>query len=59
MEINIQALAHGKYNRSFERLITKVTGKRYLGSQCGVGWIIESPALHDKRSCAGKITALN
>jgi hypothetical protein len=59
MEINIQALARGKYNRSFERLIAKVTGKRYLGFQCGVGWIIESPALHDKRSCAGKVAALD
>jgi hypothetical protein len=55
MEINIQALARGKYNRSFGRLITKVPRKRSLGFQCGVGRIIESPALDDKRRCAGKM----
>jgi hypothetical protein len=39
----------------FGRLSTKVTHKRYLGFQCGVGRIIESPALDDKRSSEGKM----
>jgi hypothetical protein len=30
-------------------------GKQYHGSQCGVGRIIETCALRDKRSCEGKI----
>src|ERR1035437_2753973 len=38
----------------FWRLNSKVTRKRSLGFQCGVGRIIESPALRDKRSCSGK-----
>jgi hypothetical protein len=53
MEINIQARACGKYNRSVGRLSAGVTGKRYHGFQCGDGRIIESPAPHDKQVVEG------
>ena len=54
MEIEIQALAHGKYNRFLGRLITGGSGKRYHGFQCGDGRIIERPAPCDKQSSNGK-----
>ena len=58
MEIKIQALARGKHNRSFWRLPTGATEKRYHGFQYGDGRIIESLALRDKRSCKGKAETL-
>jgi hypothetical protein len=36
MEINIQALARRKYNRSFGRLCTKVGENNTSASKCGV-----------------------
>jgi hypothetical protein len=58
MENNIQALANEKHNRSFWRLPTGATKKRYHGFQYGDGRIIESHALRDKRSCKGKAETL-
>src|ERR1035437_3277854 len=54
MEIEFQALAHGKYNRFLGRLITGGSGKRYHGFQCGDGRIIERPAPCDKQCSNGK-----
>jgi hypothetical protein len=53
MEINAQALAQGMQNRDTRRLSSEGSTTPYrLGFQCGLGWIIESPASHDKQSCA-------
>jgi hypothetical protein len=54
MEINIQALARGKCNRSIWRLSAGVMGKQYHGFLGGLQRIIESRALRDKQSCKGK-----
>jgi hypothetical protein len=54
MEINIDAFAQGTINLPVGRLSTGVTDKRYHGFHCGVGRIIESPAVPDKQSCARK-----
>ena len=54
MEINIDAFAQEKINLPAGRLNTGVTAQQYHGFHCGVGRIIESPALPDKQSYAGK-----
>jgi len=54
MQIEIQALARGKYNRSAWRLSAGVMRKQYHGFLGVLQRIIESRALRDKRSCARK-----
>jgi hypothetical protein len=51
MEINLQALARGKFNRPMVALEYRGIRKQNHGFLGSVGRIIESPAPHDKQSC--------
>jgi hypothetical protein len=51
MEINLQALARGKFNRPMVALEYRGIRKQNHGFLGSVGRIIESPASPDKRRC--------